>query len=112
MVLINRMQDLANDERDKGVRVREASRTIEAIQRGRLQLPNDGKLLIFTKRGSSYDVSFDEENEATARRYVGERNQDEKVVLLPSDRNLRILSRSTKSLIVADPSDWKTTKAQ
>jgi rRNA-processing protein FCF1 len=100
------------DERGKGFRVREASRTIEAIQRGRLQLPNNGKLLIYTKRGSSYDVSFDEEIEATARRYVGERNQNEKVVLLSSDRNLRILLRSTKSLIVADPSDWETTKAK
>ena len=100
------------DERGKGFRVREASRTIEAIQKGRLQLPNNGKLLIYTKRGSSCDVSFDEEIEATARRYVGERNQDETVVLLSSDRNLRILSRSTKSLIVADPSDWETTKAK
>ena len=78
------------DERGKGFRVREASRTIEAIQKGKLQLPNDGKLLIYTKRGSSYDVSFDEEIEATARRYVGERNQNEKVVLLSSDRNLQI----------------------
>jgi hypothetical protein len=59
------------DERGKGFRVREASRTIEAIQEGRLQLQNGGKQLIYTKRGSNYDVSFDEEIEATARRYVG-----------------------------------------
>jgi hypothetical protein len=100
------------DERGKGFRARESSRTIEAIQQGRLQLPNDGKLLIYTKRGSSSGVSFDEEIEATAKRYVGERNQNETVVFLSSDRNLRILSRSSESLIVADPIDWEATKAK
>ena len=100
------------DDRGKGFRAREVSRTIEAIQQGKLQLPNGGKLLIYTKRGSSSGVSFDEEIEATAKRYVGERNQYETVVLLSSDRNLRILSRSSELLIVADPSDWEMTKAK
>ena len=100
------------DERGKGFRVREASRTIEAIQQGRLQLPNDGKLVIYTSHGSGTDLSFDEEIEATAKRYVGERDQNEAVVLLSSDRNLRILSRSSESLIVADPSDWEKTMAK
>jgi len=100
------------DERVKGFRVREASRTIEAIQHGRLQLPNDGKLVIYTSHGSGTDLSFDEEIEATAKRYVGELDQNEAVVLLSSDRNLRILSRSSESLIVADPCDWETKKAQ
>jgi hypothetical protein len=101
-----------DDERSKGFRVREASRTIQAIQEGRLQLPNDGKLLIYTKRGSDTGLSFDEEIEATAKRYVGELDQNEAVVLLSSDRNLRILLRSSESLIVADPIDWETTKAK
>jgi hypothetical protein len=101
-----------DDERSKGFRVHEASRTIEAIQEGRLQLPNDGKLLIYTKRGSGTGLSFDEEIEATAKRYVGELDQNEVVVLLSSDRNLRILSRSSESLTVADPIDWETTKAK
>ena len=100
-------------ERSRSYNAREASRTIEAIEEGRLQLLNDGELRIYTRRVTSPGFSFDEEIEATAKRYANEfKHQKKAVIFLSSDRNLRILSRSTGSLIVADPVAWEAAKIQ
>ncbi len=97
---------VGNSGRD--YKAREASRTIEAVQKGELSLLNNGKLLFYSKRITAHNGSFDEEIETTVSQYLRERSRGEKVVFLTGDRNLRILSRSDESLIVANPVDWAT----
>jgi hypothetical protein len=97
---------------EKSYRAREASRTVEAIQQGKLQLLNEGKMLIYTPRKCKVNMSFDEEIETSVRQYADECDQNVAIVFLSSDRNLRILTRSSGALIVADPLEWERTRFQ
>lgn len=96
------------EEREKSFNSREASRTIELLQKGNLSLINEGTLEFYKKVSHNPHLTSDEQILYALKKYAAQHRWEGKIVFLSFDRNQRITAREPDSIYtVADPTEWE-----